>query len=139
MEENPFAAPQAPAERASALAEDDPRTLRLIARYQRGLIACVLTSIALLVLKIVLPIGLLWFIALSAVHLLGMVFVVLLTAKLIRGPVGYLVGLVFGLLAFFPVVGLFSMLLVNVRATRTLKQNGIPVGFLGTRPDDLSS
>jgi hypothetical protein len=44
---------------------------------------------------------------------------------------------VYAVAAFFPCIGLVTLLLVNHHATQTLRQNGVRVGLLGARQSDL--
>ncbi|MBI83684.1 MAG: hypothetical protein CMJ81_10850 [Planctomycetaceae bacterium] len=43
------------------------------------------------------------------------------------------IGILLGLLTLVPCIGLLGLLLVNIRATRVLRQNGIHVGFFGAK------
>jgi ABC-type enterochelin transport system permease subunit len=65
------------------------------------------------------------------IGLAGTVFVFLLAIKVYSTVVGVLLGF----LALIPFIGLLVLLIVNGKATRTLKQKGIAVGLLGA---DLS-
>ncbi len=61
------------------------------------------------------------------------VFLILLAVKLFEPPsVALLL-----VMHFVCGLGLISLLIVNARATRTLRRNGIRVGFLGVRAADL--
>ena len=46
---------------------------------------------------------------------------------------------VYALAAFFPCVGLITLLIINFQATRTLRQHDVRVGLLGARKSDLES
>jgi len=59
--------------------------------------------------------------------LIGTVFVFLLGIKVYNVGLGILLGI----LTFIPCLGLIVLLIVNGKATSTLKQNGIKVGLLG--------
>jgi hypothetical protein len=74
---------------------------------------------------------LLWFTAL--IGLVAAVFVVLLEAKL-SGPV---LGVFLGLLTVVPCLGLVILLVVSVRATGALRENGVRVGLFGARVRDI--
>ena len=59
--------------------------------------------------------------------LVGMVFVFLLAIKVYSTGIGVLLGI----LALIPCIGLLVLLVVNIKATGILKKNGIKVGLLG--------
>lgn len=61
------------------------------------------------------------------------VFIFLLAIKVYSVVVGILLGLLtlLGSLTLFPLIGLIVLLLVNGKATKILRQNGIKVGLLG--------
>jgi len=46
---------------------------------------------------------------------------------------------VYALAAFFPCVGLITLLSINFQATRTLRQHQVRVGLLGARHSDLEN
>ena len=64
-----------------------------------------------------------------------MVFVFLLAIK-VYSPV---VGILFAILTLVPCVGLLMLLLINGKATRILKQNGIRVGLMGANLSEVKS
>ena len=47
-------------------------------------------------------------------------------------------GIVCGLLALIPCIGLITLLIINSKATSILRRNGIRVGFLGANLADLA-
>ena len=61
------------------------------------------------------------------------VFVFLLATKLYN--LGW--GIAMGVLTFIPCVGLITLLIINSKATATLKSKGIKVGLLGAKLSDL--
>ena len=130
MEHNPYAAPRAngPNVRDN---RDDPRSLRAIAGYQRAMIACILMMLALFVPMLAAGSGFAAYfaVALLAAQLSAAVFVMLLAAQLF----GTLGGVLLGVLSMTPLVGLLVIFLINGRAIRRLKANGVPIGFLGAR------
>ena len=110
-----------------------PDGIRAIARRQRVLLVCILGCIAPYAVLmagqgrmsplVVLPVAL----ALLGVEITAMVFVFLLSTKLY----GTAVGILMGILTLVPCLGLLILLVVNNKATTTLKASGIKVGFLG--------
>jgi hypothetical protein len=44
---------------------------------------------------------------------------------------------VYALAAFFPCIGLITLLLINLQATRTLRKHGVRVGLMGAVKNDL--
>ena len=58
----------------------------------------------------------------------------MLLAIQLYGIVG---GILMGVLTLVPCLGLLLLLLINEKATRVLRQNGIRVGLLGADPSQL--
>ena len=56
-------------------------------------------------------------------------FVFLLATKLY----GTAIGVILGILTFVPCIGILVILVVNGKATRTLRDHGVEVGFLGAK------
>ncbi|MEZ6071138.1 MAG: hypothetical protein R3C10_12880 [Pirellulales bacterium] len=141
MSENPYQAPSAVTEAVGIRGGGTMADVRQIATYQKGVLFCILSQIIILVTRGLVidamsrgfepPEG---FAVVSArlvgiVVLASAVFVILLSIKVYH-PV---VGVLFGLLAIVPCFGLLVLLLINQRATTTLRQNGIQVGLLGAK------
>ncbi|MEM9291036.1 MAG: hypothetical protein AAGD01_05100 [Acidobacteriota bacterium] len=105
------------------------KDLRDVAMYQKGIIFCILTQLFGAVAQVVLPgeARLLLLIVLLLVSVVSAVLVFLLAIRVY----GTAVGLVLGLLALVPLLGLLILLIVNRKATGILRQNGIPVGLMG--------
>ncbi|MCX6376002.1 MAG: hypothetical protein NTU88_08240, partial [Armatimonadetes bacterium] len=61
------------------------------------------------------------------------VFVFMLAIQLYGAGVGIL----FGVLALIPLVSLIMLLIVNGKATNTLRSNGVKVGFFGARLSEI--
>jgi hypothetical protein len=105
--------------------------LRRIALLQKGLLLCVLAyAFALLLNFGVLFDGLnisLNRVVFAGATLLGVVFVFMLSIKLY----GIVIGVILGLLTLVPLLGLLILLVINSKATNTLKAFGIPVGLMG--------
>ena len=128
MDDNPYAAPQADTEVVGVLSgrrED----LRSVAKYQKGIMVCILIYLVAIFVQFGLPeevrpilLG-----GVLLVGVAGAAFAVLLAMKVY----GTLSGILLGLLILIPLVGLLVLLLINGKATRILRENGIRVGLLG--------
>jgi len=146
MSENPYQSPRAVEEAAVGVLSGSRDDLRKVAKYQKGvilsLLATILSAVAVgglrgavadapnLVLGIlILVMALVYFGAAIA----GTVFVFLLALKVY----GTGAGVLFGIAALIPCVGLLALLRINAKATSVLKQNGIRVGFLGANPAEI--
>ena len=109
--------------------------LRAIARYQKGIILCILVYLAAIVVGLMLPREMRFItgaiILVAAV--LSSVFVFLLATVVY----GQALGIVYGLITLIPCAGLIMLLIINSSATGLLKQHGISVGLLGAKSSDL--
>ena len=112
--------------------------IRKIAVRQKVLLFCILIyivcSLSLFLIPAVAGDGaneaaMLVSLAMLVNGVVGAVFVFLLAT----GVFGTAIGILLGLLALIPLVGLLVLLLVNGRATRMLRDNGISVGLLGAK------
>lgn len=109
--------------------------LRSVALYQKGILICVLVYLLAMIFQFALPeeirplVGL----AVLLVGLVGTVFVFLLAIKVYSVAAGVLLGL----LAIVPCVGLIVLLIVNGKATSILRQNDIRVGFMGAKLSEI--
>jgi len=110
--------------------------LKIVATQQRTIMLCLLANIVLLALKMVFAKSELpaLMIVLNLLYLgigiTGAVFVVKLAMSLYNTALG----IVFGILALIPLVGLLFLLMVNNKATTLLRSRGIRVGLLGADP-----
>ena len=132
MSENPYQPPSAESAAVgvkSGLRED----LKSVAKYQKGILVCILIYLIAVFTQFLLPPELRPIVAFGvlAVGLAGTIFVILLAMKVYNTGVGILLGV----LTLVPCLGLIILLVVNGKATSILKQNGIKVGLLGA---DLS-
>jgi len=111
----------------------DRATLRSIAVYQKVILVCILVYILSFVAQFFVPTDLRWMVGIPVllVVLTATVFVFLLSTKVYSVAIGVLLGL----LTLIPCIGLIALLIINSKATGTLKANGISVGLLGA---DLS-
>lgn len=112
-----------------SLSHDD---LQTIAGRQKGIIVCILIYLLALPTQFLLPEELraLLGLGVGVVMIVGAVFVFLLATKLYGTGLGVLLGI----LALIPLLGLIVLLIVNGKATNTLKSHGIAVGLLGAKP-----
>lgn len=110
--------------------------LTTIAKYQKGLLLCILAQLALIGVTMAVPAELRFFasIAFYASGVLSAILVLALAIKLYNA----VAGVILGLLTMVPCLGLVVLLIINSRATATLQANGISVGLLGARMSDLS-
>ena len=111
--------------------------LRTVAVCQKCITLCVLVYVVVWVAAMALqsvippmPLFMLIWVALAAI-LAGVVCVFVLSTKVY----GVGVGILLGIPALIPVVGLIVLLALNAKATAVLRQNGHHVGFWGA---DLS-
>jgi hypothetical protein len=109
--------------------------LRAIATYQKVILVCIVVYLLSVVFQFALPVGLRLILALGIVGLaiVSTVFVFLLATKLYSTGIGILLGI----LTLIPLVGLIVLLIINGKATATLKENGIRVGLLGASFTDI--
>lgn len=134
MSDNPYQSPLTES-RAVGIRSGDPADLRNVARFQKGVLVCILLYILLIVFQFFIPESLrpvLAFVALGVV-VTGTVFVFMLAIAM--HSVG--VGILLGLLTLLPCIGLITLLVVNGQATNVLRQNGIRVGLLGADMSQL--
>ena len=130
MSESPQTPPAAPALGLTL----DRQEIRSIAVRQKAILLCVLANVVAYALRLLLQPSLhpILNIVVLAVGVVASVFLYMLAIKLY----GTGVGILLGILTLVPLLGLFVLLIVNGKATRTLKESGIKVGLLGA---DLST
>jgi hypothetical protein len=108
-----------------------------IAFYQKGILLCILVYILTVIAQFFIPEQLRWVmlpLVVLPVCLAATVFVFLLATK-VYNPV---VGVLLGFLTLIPCIGLLVLLVINSKATSTLKRHGIGVGLLGADLSKLS-
>ena len=110
--------------------------LRNIAQFQKVVLVCILAYILAVVFQFALPQELRLFLGLGflGVMLVAAIFVCLLAFQL-YSPAW---AIVLSVLFFIPCVGLIVLLVINSKATDTLKKHSIRVGLLGARLSDLN-
>ncbi len=130
MSDNPFQSPQSN-DTAVGVLSGSMEDLRAVAFYQRGVIFCILGYFVAIAAQFALPAELVFLLGLGvlAVVLAGAVFVFLLAIKVY----GVGLGILFGILTLIPLIGLVVLLIINGKATKVLRQNGIKVGLLGAK------
>jgi hypothetical protein len=128
MSDNPFEPPRETPQAVGVLSgrrED----LRSVALYQKGILVCILIQLIAIASQFFVPaqVQQIFFLGMFVASLAGTVFVVLLAIKVY----GAILGIFLGLITLAPCIGLIVLLLVNGKATNTLRQNGIKVGLMG--------
>lgn len=109
--------------------------LRAIAFNQKAIILCILVYLILVAVQFAIPeesriyLGF----ALIPLGITATVFVFLLATKVYSTGMGVLLGI----LTLIPCVGLIVLLIINAKATNTLKSHGIHVGLLGASSSDI--
>lgn len=133
MSYNPFEAP-ASNSRVVGIVSGSREDLLKVAKYQKGILVCILVYILAVAGQFALPPQIRPLVGLGVlvVGLIAAVFTIRLAMK----THGTILGIILGLLCLLPILGLLILLLVNQKATTVLQLNGIKVGLLGA---DLSS
>lgn len=133
MSYNPFEAP-ASNSRVIGIVSGSREDLLKVAKYQKGILVCILIYILAVAGQFALPPQIRPLVGLGVlvVGLIAAVFTILLAMK----THGTGLGIILGVLCLVPILGLLILLLVNQKATTVLQLNGIKVGLLGA---DLSS
>lgn len=123
----------------------DSKGLRYIALRQRIIIICILVYFGAVALQFVMPV-LMQFI--SRLRMDWLVITLFFGGTLLLILANYIIaiicvfglairlfgtgkGILYGVLTFVPLVNLVILLIVNARATKTLRANGVKVGFFG--------
>lgn len=131
VSENPYQAPSVQAEIVGIRGGGTTEDVRKVATYQKGVLYCILAEIIIIVGRFAVPEPLMpvVMVVYVLIALVAVVFVFLLSMKVYH-PV---LGVVFAIFTCVPFFGLLVLLLINQRATNTLRQNGIEVGLLGAK------
>ena len=103
--------------------------LQSIASKQKGVLVCILIYLLGLIGMLLLPpeLRVMVRIVFLVIAIVATVYVFMLAIQLY----GKAVGILFGILSLIPLVGLVVLLVVNGKATGTLRLSGIRVGLLG--------
>jgi hypothetical protein len=148
MTENPYQAPQSMPVAVGVLSgtRDD---LRSVAKCQKGILVYMLVGILIYLVAIfgqfALPSEALLLVNLAVliVGLVGAVFVFMLAIKVYGTGLGITLGVLssvplpFVPLPFGPLIHGIALLVVNGKATKVLKENGIKVGLLGANVSSM--
>ena len=133
MSENPYQSPVTA--EVVGVVSGRREDLRSVAVYQKGILVCILIYLIAVFGQFVLPAELRLFLGIGilVLGLAGTIFVFLLAMKVYNVALGILLGI----LALIPCIGLLVLLMVNGKATAILKQNGIKVGLMGANLADV--
>ena len=125
---NPYEAPKSDT-RAMGVLSGNLEDVKAVAKYQKGLILCILVYLIAVIVQFALPaeLRLLRALGFATVSITALAFVFLLATKVY----GTAIGVLLGILTLIPIVGLVVLLIVNGKATHIIKQNGFHVGFFG--------
>jgi len=134
MNENPYQSPSVES-RVVGVKSGSREDLRSVAKSQKGILVCILVYLVAVGAQFAMPpeLRLLLGLGVLVVGIAGTVFVFLLATKVYGTGVGVLLGI----LAMIPCIGLLVLLVVNGKATAILKQNGIKVGLLGANLSEI--
>jgi len=134
MSYNPFEAP-ASNSRVVGIVSGSREDLLKVAKYQKGILVCILVYILAVAGQFALPPQIRPLVGLGVlvVGLIAAVFTILLAMK----THGTGLGIILGVLCLVPILGLLILLLVNQKATTVLQLNGIKVGLLGANLSSL--
>ena len=134
MSVNPYESPRVEAPVVGVLS-GSREDLRAVAKYQKGILVCILIYLIAVFGQFALPVELRFILALGVVlvAIAGAVFVFLLAIKVYGAGLGTL----FGILSLVPLLGLLVLLIINGKATTILRQNGIKVGFMGAKLSEV--
>ncbi|MEM7783720.1 MAG: hypothetical protein AAF939_10405 [Planctomycetota bacterium] len=129
MTDNPFQSPPATPKKGKGVLSGKREDVLKVAKYQKGILICILINFIVFVSNFVLPPMISQFLGLIllATGVVSAVFVFSLAIK----TSGTGLGIFLGLLSLIPLIGLLVLLMVNGNATKILKENGIQVGLLG--------
>ena len=119
MSYNPFEAP-ASNSRVVGIVSGSREDLRKVAKFQKGILVCILVYILAVAGQFALP-----------PQIRPMVGLAVLVVGLAMKTHGTVLGIILGVLCLVPILGLLILLLVNQKATTVLQSNGIKVGLLG--------
>jgi uncharacterized membrane protein len=105
------------------------KDLREIATRQRAIMYCILGYIVFAILQFAVPapFGLIFTLLAVGSSITGAVFVFMLAIAIYNTGVG----VVLGILTLIPLIGLITLLIVNGKATKLLREHGIKVGLMG--------
>jgi hypothetical protein len=133
MSENPYESPisesASSSKRAIGVLSGKREDLKKVAQYQKAILTCILLYLLAVFGQFLLPpqfrplLGL----GVIIVGLVSTIFVFMLALKIYSTATG----VILGILALVPCLGLIILLVINSKATKILTENGIKVGLLG--------
>jgi hypothetical protein len=128
MTENPYQSPATDA-RVVGINSGNIEDLRKVAKYQKAILTCILIQLLAIGLQFALSaeLRILLSLGLIIVGVASTVFIFLLATHVYSTGLGVLLGI----LALIPCIGLIVLLAINGKATTVLRNNGIEVGLLG--------
>jgi hypothetical protein len=144
MDENPYASPEF-SEPVLGVLSGERRDLRKVAQAQKVIIGCIAINLLLFALQSMVPDKVVFVLGIPVLGIpvlgipvlacvvVGAVYVFVLAIRVY----GVGLGILLGVMALIPYLGLIVLLVVNGEATKVLKQNGIPVGLLGAKTSSL--
>ncbi len=134
MSENPYQSPSTESH-VVGVKSGSREDLRSVAQYQKGILVCILVYFLAVLSQLLVPpeLRILISIGVIVVGIVGTIFVFMLAMKVYSTAVGILLGI----LALVPCIGLLVLLMVNGKATTILRDNGIKVGLLGANLSDV--
>lgn len=131
MSENPYEAPRTSMSPRSGrgVRSGSREDVRRVAVYQKGILFCILINLAVFGGQFFVTPEVAWLlgVALFIGSIGSAVFVFLLAMKVYST----VLGIILGIGALIPLLGLLILLMVNGKATTILRSNGIDVGLLG--------
>jgi hypothetical protein len=112
--------------------------LKQIATGQRIVILCILANIILYIILMTVAknVPALAIVILLA-YIAGVITAAVFLFKLAINIYGVATGIILGIGTLIPLVGLIILLVVNGKATKILRGNGLKVGFLGANPSSI--
>lgn len=136
MSDNPYE-PSAASFEAVGVRSGKREDVVSVAKYQKGILVCILLYFIAFSLRMAAP-GVLGgpqigAVVIGLIGLMGAIFTILLAMRVYNMALGILIGI----LALVPVLGLLVLLLINARATKVLTDNGIKVGLMGAKLSEL--
>ncbi len=136
MSENPYESPSTDSSHeATGVVSGTRADLRKVAQYQKAILVCILVYLLAVFGQFLLPPQLrpLLGVGVIIVGLVSTVFVFMLALKVYSTGTG----IILGILALVPCLGLIILLVINSKATKILTQNGIKVGLLGANVSNI--
>jgi hypothetical protein len=115
--------------------------IRKIATMQRTIMFCILAELFVMVARGgafasgMMGLAMVTFLLYLAVVIIACVCIFVLAMSLYSPAVGVLLGI----LALVPIIGLIVLLVVNGKATKVLREHGLKVGLMGAKLPPLSS